>query len=32
MVASTQSKGWRQPQTVQGNKANKDNFLCLAML
>lgn len=32
MVVSTWNKGWRQPQSVQGSKANKDTFLCLAML
>lgn len=32
MVVSTQNKGWRQPQSAQGSKANKDTFLCLAML
>lgn len=30
MVVSTQNKGWRQPQSAQGSKANKDTFLCLA--
>lgn len=32
MVVSTRNKGWRQPQSAQGSKANKDTFLCLAML
>lgn len=32
MVASTWNKGWRQSQSAQGSKANKDTFLHLAML